>query len=102
LFEFATPLEEQKLRKNRSSAGTNPETWEPNGALAETPNLDDPRAILALLETDQVVAEKSRTRFGQRNFSLGVKVMLWSLRGYVVLMFVIVVIAVLRAVYALH
>jgi len=102
LFEFTNALEEQKLKKNRSSARASPETWEPNGASAETPNLDDPRAILALLETDQVVAEKSRTRFGRRNFSFGVKAMLWSLRAYVVLMLVIVVIAVLRAVHALH
>jgi hypothetical protein len=74
---------------------------EPDLVSPEQPSLGDPRAVLALLETDQVVAEKRRTRFGRREFSLGLKVLLWSLRVYVILMLVIVVIAVLQAIHAL-
>jgi hypothetical protein len=66
------------------------------------PNLKDPRVVLSLLEADQVVAAKSHTHFGQRGLSLGVRVLLWALRAYVVLMMVIVVISVIRALHAVH
>ena len=57
----------------------------------------DPEFVLTMLETDQLVATKGRSRFGRRRLSLGVRVMLWSLRIYVVLMLVIVVVSVVRA-----
>jgi hypothetical protein len=85
-------LNEQE--KTRNSAGP----FEHLGA-SKRPNLDDPRVVLSLLEADQVVAEKRQTRFGRRNLSVGLRVLLWTLRGYVVLMLVIVIIDVLRAVH---
>ncbi|HXQ26104.1 MAG TPA: hypothetical protein VN822_06840 [Candidatus Acidoferrales bacterium] len=69
-------------------------------AGAVRPNLEDPSVVLSLLETDQVVAAKRRTRFGRRDLSFGLQALLWSLRIYVVVMLVIVLISVLRAVEA--
>jgi hypothetical protein len=60
--------------------------------------LQDPRAVLSLLEADQVVAAKRRTHFGRRNLSVGVRALLWCLRIYVVAMFVIVLISVVQAI----
>jgi hypothetical protein len=71
-------------------------------ARTAQPDLKDPRLVLALLEADQVVAAKRRTHFGQRNLSFGVRVLLWGLRAYVVMMLVIVVISALRAMHALR
>lgn len=71
------------------------------GAAAQ-PDLKDPRLVLSLLEADQVVAAKRRTHFGQRNLSVGVRVLLWGLRAYVVMMLVIVVISVLHAIHDAH
>jgi hypothetical protein len=65
---------------------------------AAKPNLRDPQVVLSLLEADQVVAAKQRTRFGRRKLSLGVRMLLWALRVYVVVMLVLVVISVLRAI----
>lgn len=62
-------------------------------------DLGDPRAVLSLLEADQVVAAKQRTRFGRRNLTPGVKTLLWSLRVYVVVMLVLVLVSVLRAIH---
>jgi len=59
--------------------------------------LKDPRVVLSLLEADQVVAAKSRTHFGRRRFSLGVRVALWALRIYVIIMMAIVVVSVFHA-----
>jgi len=64
---------------------------------AARPNLRDPRLVLSLLEADQVVAAKSQTHFGRRALSLGIRLTLWALRGYVLLMMIIVVVSVLRA-----
>ena len=61
------------------------------------PDLRDPQVVLSLLEADQVVAAKQQTRFGRRPLSSGVRLAMWSLRVYVIVMFVIVVISVLRA-----
>lgn len=72
------------------------------GANATEPNLDDPRVVLSLLEADQVVAAKTQTHFGRRNFSIGVRVLLWGLRVYVILMLVIVLLSVFRALQAAH
>lgn len=66
------------------------------GGGAVQPNLEDPRVVLTLLEADQVVAAKRQTRFGQRRLSPTVRVLLWGLRAYVVVMMLIVLISVLR------
>ena len=64
---------------------------------AEQLNLKDPGVVLSLLEADQVVAAKRQSRFGPRNLSLGVRILLWGLRIYVVVMLVLVVVSVYRA-----
>ena len=74
----------------------------PAPGIAEKPDLQDPRVVLSLLETDQVVAAKEKTRFGRRNLSLGVRLLLWGLRIYVVAMLVLVVVSVLRAIHPMH
>lgn len=61
--------------------------------------LKDPRVVLSLLEADQVVAAKRDSHFGRRKFSFGVRLLLWGLRIYVVLMMVIVAISVIRAIH---
>jgi hypothetical protein len=63
-------------------------------------NLKDPGVVLSLLEADQVVAAKRQSRFGPRNLTLGVRFLLWSLRIYVVVMLVLVLVSVFRAVSA--
>ena len=65
---------------------------------AARPDLKDPGVVLSLLEADQVVAAKQRTHFGRRGLSLGVRVLLWGLRVYVVVMIVIVLISAIRAI----
>jgi hypothetical protein len=67
---------------------------------SERLNLKDPGVVLSLLEADQVVAAKRQSRFGPRNLSLGVRILLWGLRIYVVVMLVLVVVSVYRAVSA--
>ena len=71
-------------------------------ANSAEPNLEDPRIVLSLLEADQVVAAKRQTYFGPRKFSFGVRLLLWGLRIYVVLMMVIVLISVFRALQPPH
>jgi hypothetical protein len=70
--------------------------FDPTAASSAQPNLKDPQVVLSLLEADQVVAAK-QTRFGRRQLSFGVRLMLWGLRVYVILMLVIVMISVFRA-----
>jgi hypothetical protein len=67
---------------------------------SEQLTLQDPRAVLSLLEADQVVAAKRRTHFGRKNLSLGTQALLWGLRIYVVAMFIIVLISVYQAMHA--
>jgi hypothetical protein len=71
-------------------------------ASGRRPDLKDPRLVLSLLEADQVVAAKTQTHFGRRKLSLGINLMLWALRGYVVLMMIIVVVSVIQALYRAH
>jgi hypothetical protein len=95
-----------KLDSNYADATENP------GAVAsadvavevksEQLTLQDPRAVLSLLEADQVVAAKRRTHFGRKNLSFGTKALLWGLRVYVVAMLVIVLISVYQAIHAAH
>ena len=68
-------------------------------APAASPDLRDPSVVLSLLEADQVVAAKQKTRFGRRKLSLGVRILLWGLRVYVVAMLVLVVISAFRAIH---
>jgi hypothetical protein len=75
---------------------------ESGAANAAEPRLDDPNVVLSLLEADQVVAAKRQTHFGPRKFSLGLRVLLWSLRVYVILMLVMVLISVYRALLPVH
>ncbi len=92
------------MKSNESDsklAGT-PQEEGPAPGIAEKPDLQDPRVVLSLLETDQVVAAKEKTRFGRRNLSLGVRLLLWGLRIYVVAMLVLVVVSVLRAIHPMH
>lgn len=70
---------------------------DPGAAATEHPDLQDPNVVLSLLEADQVVAAKTRTRFGKRNLSVGARFLLWGLRVYVFVMLVIVLISVIRA-----
>ena len=69
-------------------------------AAKERLNLKDPGVVLSLLEADQVVAAKRQSRFGPRNLSVGLRILLWGLRIYVVVMLVLVVVSVYRAVRA--
>ena len=64
---------------------------------AEPISLKHPEEALSVLEADQLVAAKQRTRFGQRKLSRQEQILLWGLRIYVVVMLVIVLISVLRA-----
>jgi hypothetical protein len=59
---------------------------------------DKPEAILSVLEEDQLVKAKERIHWGRIRLSPSVRVLLWGLRIYVILMLVTVVIHVLRTV----
>jgi hypothetical protein len=67
---------------------------------SEQLTLQDPRAVLSLLEADQVVAAKRRTHFGRQKLSVKTRVLLWCLRVYVVAMLLIVAISVFHAIQA--
>jgi hypothetical protein len=85
-------------KAEKESAGISRAAKPAAGGVA-TPNLQDPGVVLSLLEADQVVAAKQKTRFGRRNLSIGARILLWGLRIYVVAMLVLVVISVIRAVH---
>jgi hypothetical protein len=89
------------MKTDRSDSAHDARTPESVAASAVNPDMQDPRVVLSLLEADQVVAAKQKTRFGRKNLSLGVRVLLWGLRVYVVAMLVLVVISVYRAVHSL-
>jgi hypothetical protein len=78
------------------------EALETAAQAGAAPNLKDPRVVLSLLEADQVVVAKQRSRFGRRRLSIGVRVMLWGLRVYVIIMVVLVVISAFRAIHPAH
>lgn len=69
---------------------------------SEQLTLQDPRAVLSLLEADQVVAAKRRTHFGRQKLSVKTRVLLWCLRIYVAAMLAIVAISVFQAIHAAH
>ena len=68
----------------------------------QKPDLKDPHFILSLLEADQVVAAKQGSRFGRKQLSLKMRMTLWGLRVYLVIMLVIVAISVVRALHGGH
>jgi hypothetical protein len=91
-----------KPNDSDSNFAGNPRDADPVPEIVAKPDLQDPRVVLSLLETDQVVAAKQKTRFGRRNLSLGVRMLLWGLRIYVLAMLVLVVVSVLRAIHPMH
>jgi hypothetical protein len=91
-----------KLDSRYADVPANPSALAPVDVKPEQLTLQDPRAVLSLLEADQVVAAKRRTHFGPKNLSLGTKTLLWALRVYVVAMMVIVLISVYQAIRAAH
>ena len=67
----------------------------------EQTNLEQhPEMALELLEADQVVAAKERTRFGLRRLSRGERILLWGLRIYVIVMLAIVAVWVFQTFHA--
>ena len=76
-----------------------PQAFESVAETASKPDLKDPRVVLSLLEADQVVAAKERTHFGRRHLTFPMRILLWSLRVYVVVMLVLVLISVIRAIH---
>jgi hypothetical protein len=82
--------------------GAGGQALEAGAANSAEPRLDDPRVVLSLLEADQVVAAKRQTHFGLRKFSLRIRVLLWSLRIYVILMLVLVLISIFRVMLPVH
>ncbi|MGA8872540.1 MAG: hypothetical protein WA434_06905 [Candidatus Acidiferrales bacterium] len=82
----------------RNGEGPIPDERELAAETAEQLNLKDPGVVLSLLEADQVVAAKRQSRFGPRKLSVGIRILLWGLRIYVVVMLVLVAISVFRAV----
>jgi hypothetical protein len=91
-----------ELKSNHADPGGSQRSLETVAANSAEPNLEDPRIVLSLLEADQVVAAKRQTHFGPREFSFGVRLLLWGLRIYVILMLVIVLISVFRALQPPH
>jgi len=87
------------MKSTHIETKTGSKPFEAEAELAAVPDLKDPGVVLSLLEADQVVAAKQRTQFGRRNLSLGVRILLWGLRVYVVAMIVIVVISAIRAIH---
>jgi len=86
------------MKGNHSNSGPGDSQTGPSAIVgAGHADLKDPSVVLSLLETDQVVAAKRQSRFGRRPLSIGIRILLWGLRSYVVIMLVIVVIAILRA-----
>jgi len=56
-----------------------------------------PEMVLSLLEEDQLFAAKQRALLGPAKLSRGTRVLMWCLRGYVILMLVVVVVAIVNA-----
>ena len=90
------------MNSDYSELGVSGPGIQPVAVDSGQPHLEDPRVVLSLLEADQVVAAKQQMRFGPQKLSRGVRVILWILRVYVVVMMVIVLISVLHAIQAAH
>jgi len=61
-----------------------------------------PDEALSVLEADQLVAVKERARFGRVRLSGPVRLLLWSLRLYVVAMMALVAVQVFNAIHGAH
>ncbi len=87
-------------------AGNQGDRQQEAGPATEATKREDlqarPEMVLTLLEPDQVVVAKQRTRFGLRRLTRGHKALLWGLRVYVVVMLIIVLVSVMRAVHMGH
>lgn len=90
---------EEELDSERAHLGGYQAELEHDPVIADAKQLDleDPHVVLSLLESDQLVAAKRRTHFGPRRLSFGVRLLLWSLRVYVVVMMLLALLSVLRA-----
>ncbi len=71
-------------------------------AASEQISLEHPEVALSLLEADQLVITKEKTRFGRRKLSLSARILMWGLRIYVVIMLVIVLVSVLQVLHTGH
>jgi hypothetical protein len=58
-----------------------------------------PETVLSLLEEDQLFATKQRAKLGRAKLSSGTRLLMWCLRGYVILMLVVVVVAIVNAIH---
>ena len=87
---------------SESKQAGNPQGADSVPVVVAKPDLEDPQVVLSLLETDQVVAAKQKTRFGPRKLSVGMRVLLWGLRIYVLAMLVLVVVSAIRAIHPPH
>jgi hypothetical protein len=85
------------LKPDSSQADVRVTDLAPSEAKAVRLSPQEAQLALSVLEADQLVASKQRTRFGRRFLSLRVRLLLWGLRLYVIVMLLIVLIAVLRA-----
>jgi len=94
--------ERQKLKAEPRHKNMSAPELESGEANTNHARMQDPQFVLSMLEADQLVAAKGRTRFGRRRLSLGTKLLLWGLRIYVILMLVIVLISVVRALHGAH
>jgi hypothetical protein len=56
-----------------------------------------PETVLSLLEADQLFAAKQRALLGRAKLAPGTRVLMWCLRGYVILMLIVVVVAIVNA-----
>jgi hypothetical protein len=65
-------------------------------AVARPPDQDE-HAVLEVLEPDQLVAAKQQ-RLGRQRLGLGARMLMWGLRGYALLMLVVVADRVVQAV----
>ena len=91
-----------KPNDSESKRAGNPQGADSVPVVVAKPDLEDPQVVLSLLEADQVVAAKQKTRFGPRKLSVPVRILLWGLRIYVVAMLVLVVVSVIRALDSSH
>ncbi len=85
-----------RFKRGLGRVGRHSEPAEPVFEVHERAELEDrPEVVLTLLEPDQLVAAKERTRFGRRRLSAGQRVLLWSLRVYVVVMLAVLLFSVI-------
>ena len=69
------------------------------GGLEQEPQdlVMKPQTVLSLLEEDQLFVAKQRAQLGRATLSRGTRVLMWCLRGYVILMLIVVVVAIVNA-----